>query len=74
MDQLDLQLGQKFLYYFDYGDSHEFDVTLLTINSAGTVGQYPKIVGQRGQAPPQYPNYDEETGEMEWDPYAHHIP
>ena len=72
MDQLDLQLGQKFLYYFDYGDSHEFDVTLLTKKPTETAGQYPKIVGRQGQSPPQYPDYDEETGEMEWDPYAHH--
>jgi hypothetical protein len=72
--QLDLQLGQTFLYYFDYGDSHEFDVTLLSVNPAGTGRQYPKIVGQQGQAPPQYPDYDEETGEREWDPHVHHIP
>ena len=71
IDWLDLQPGQKFLYYFDYGDSHEFDVQLMTINPAGAAGQYPRVVGQYGQAPPQYPDYDEETGEMEWDPHAH---
>ena len=67
--QLDLQLGQTFLYYFDYGDSHEFDVMVLRINYAAPSDKYPKIVAQRGEAPPQYPDYDEETGEMSWDPY-----
>jgi hypothetical protein len=71
IDQLGLQPGQKFLYFFDYGDSHEFDVQLLTVNPAGVAAQYPRIVGKKGQAPPQYPDYDEETGEMEWNPYAH---
>jgi hypothetical protein len=71
IDRLDLQPGQRFLYFFDYGDSHEFDVQLLTINPAAAPGQYPRLVGKQGQAPPQYPDYDEETGEMEWNPYAH---
>jgi len=71
MDQLELEPGQKFLYFFDYGDSHEFDVQLLAINPAAAAGVYPKVVARRGKAPPQYPDYDEETGEMEWDPYAH---
>jgi hypothetical protein len=71
IERLNLQPGGRFLYYFDYGDSHEFDVQLLAVNPADGPGHYPRIVGKQGQAPPQYPDYDEETGEMEWDPYAH---
>ncbi len=55
--QLNLKSGQKFLYLFDYGDSHEFDVQLLKIKPSAPPGRYPKIVARRGQAPAQYPDY-----------------
>lgn len=71
MAQLDLQEGQTFLYFFDYGDSHEFDVTVLKINPLASKADYPRILDYRGQAPPQYPDIDEKTGEMSWDPYRH---
>jgi len=67
---LDLKVRSQFLYYFDYGDSHEFDVQVKQINPAAPKGAYPRLVAQHGQAPLQYPDIDEETGEMEWDPYA----
>jgi hypothetical protein len=66
---LGLKVGQRFLYYFDYGDSHEFDVQVLRIHPSAPPGKYPRIVARQGQSPPQYPDYDEETGEMSWDPY-----
>ncbi|CAG0936916.1 hypothetical protein TFLX_05813 [Thermoflexales bacterium] len=68
--ELDLSVCSQFLYYFDYGDSHEFDVQVKQINAAAPTGNYPRLVAQHGQAPPQYPEIDEETGEMAWDPYA----
>ncbi|GEM_PF-699296 len=68
---LELKERARFLYYFDYGDSHEFDVQVKHINAAAPKGSYPRVVAQHGQAPPQYPDVDEETGEMEWDAYAH---
>jgi hypothetical protein len=66
---LDVQPGDRFLYFFDYGDSHEFDVRVLNVNPSAPKGAYPRVVAQQGKSPPQYPNYDEETGEPEWDPY-----
>lgn len=69
--QLDLKEGQTFLYLFDYGDSHEFDVTVRKINPQAQKGDYPGLVAQQGEAPPQYPDYDEDTGEMSWDPHSH---
>jgi hypothetical protein len=69
MGSLDLKPGKKFLYLFDYGDNHEFDVQILTTNPSAPKGSYPKVVGQKGKAPPQYPDCDEQTGEPEWDPY-----
>lgn len=67
--QLGLQPGQKTLYLFDYGDNHEFDVHLLRVDPAAPKGMYPKIVARHGRAPEQYPDYDEGTGEMSWNPY-----
>ena len=69
--QLGLTEGRKFLYLFDYGDNHEFDVTVRQIDSQAPKGEYPKIVGRRGKAPEQYPDFDDETGEMSWDPHSH---
>lgn len=69
--QLNLQEGQTILYLFDYGDNHEFDVTVRSINPKGKRGTYPKVVAQQGAAPEQYPDYDEDTGEVSWDPHAH---
>ena len=57
--QLELKEGQRFLYLFDYGDNHEFDVTLRSINSQAGKGKYPKVVGKQGESPQQYPDYDE---------------
>ena len=56
---LELKEGQKFLYLFDYGDNHEFDVTLLNIDTEAKKGKYPKVVAKQGKSPPQYPDYDE---------------
>lgn len=71
MRQLDLQAGQTFLYLFDYGDQHEFDVTVLRINSLAPKGEYPRTLEYHGDPPPQYPDYDEESGEADWDPHKH---
>ncbi|MAU01150.1 MAG: hypothetical protein CL608_28740 [Anaerolineaceae bacterium] len=69
-----MQEGQTFLYYFDYGDSHEFEVTVLKIDPLAPKAAYPYILEYHGLAPPQYPDYDEETGELSWDPYRHWHP
>jgi hypothetical protein len=71
MAHLNLQEGQIFLYLFDYGDNHEFDVTVLTINPLAPKADYPRIVTYQGTPPPQYPDIDEKTGQMSWDPYRH---
>lgn len=53
--QLDLKPGGKFLYYFDYGDRHEFDVLVLHATPSAPPAPYPRVVAQHGQALPQYP-------------------
>ena len=57
--QHDLKEGQIFLYLFDYGDNHEFDVAVLSINPQAKKGKYPRVVAKQGKSPPQYPDYDE---------------
>jgi hypothetical protein len=69
--QLDLKPGQIFVYLFDYGDGHEFDVQVIGINPHAEKGKYPRLVSQEGDSPPQYPDYDEDTGKPSWDPHSH---
>ena len=54
LGNLNLQPGQKFLYLFDYGDNHEFDVEVLEASPSGPKGDYPRVVGRQGRAPRQY--------------------
>lgn len=51
---LGLVLGHKFLYYFDYGDSHKFEVEVVDIHLQDDDESYPRIVEARGEAPAQY--------------------
>jgi hypothetical protein len=55
---------KEFLFLFDYGDEWHFGVELVrqspTVEaSAG----YPRVVAHMGDAPPQYPDLDEEEEE-----------
>jgi hypothetical protein len=54
LGELGLVLGHKFLYYFDYGDSHKFEVEVVDINPQADKGKYPRIVKASGEAPDQY--------------------
>jgi hypothetical protein len=51
---LSLRMKQKFLYLFDYGDEHRFEVQLAGINPEAPKGRYPKIVEKHGRPPRQY--------------------
>ncbi len=54
---LRLRMKQRFLYLFDYGDEHRFEVQLVATNPDAPKGDYPKVVKKHGQAPPQYPDW-----------------
>jgi hypothetical protein len=56
---LRLRMKQKFLYLFDYGDEHRFEVQLVDINPEAPKGRYPRLVESHGKVPPQYPGWDE---------------
>jgi hypothetical protein len=55
----------KFIYFFDYGDSHEFIVTVVGIERRTDDGDYPRVIEARGKAPRQYYSYDDEDDEDE---------
>jgi len=58
---------KEFLFLFDYGDEWEFGVKLLgTSDKLTAKADYPRVIAARGEAPLQYPPWDEdEEGEDE---------
>jgi len=58
---LRLRMKQKFLYLFDYGDEHRFEVQLMEINpDASKKIRYPKVVEEHGESPSQYEEWEDE--------------
>jgi hypothetical protein len=61
LGELGLIPKHKFLYYFDFGDSHEFTVTVLKIETRAAGDEnFPRLVEAKGPAPRQYASYEEE--------------
>lgn len=54
LGELGLTAGHKFLYYFDYGDGHQFEVQVVGIKPEAEPVEYPRVVESKGQAPRQY--------------------
>lgn len=63
LGELRLRLKQHFLYLFDFGDEHRFDVQLVATSLEPPPHRYPHIVERHGKMPPQYPHWDEEGEE-----------
>lgn len=59
LDELDLDVGRYFGYIFDMGDSWEHVVEVVAITEGTGKGTYPRVSGQVGVAPPQYPDDDD---------------
>jgi hypothetical protein len=55
--ELGITQGHKFLYLFDYGDSHEFEIEVLSVSPRGKNAKYPRVVESKGKAPAQYPRW-----------------
>jgi hypothetical protein len=52
---LTLRMKQKFLYLFDYGDEHRFEVQLVEVNpDAPRDVRYPRVLETHGKPPRQY--------------------
>ncbi len=67
LGQLGLRVGHTLLYYFDYGDDHKFDVTLVAIQPLAEPGDYPRLVESQGEAPPQYYGDEDEEDDEGWE-------
>jgi len=52
--------GKKMLFLFDYGDEWRFEVRLTALGEKMPKTRYPRMVTSMGEAPPQYPDEDEE--------------
>jgi hypothetical protein len=52
--ELGLTLKHTFLYLFDYGDSHEFEVQVVGITAQAEPGEYPRVIASMGESPRQY--------------------
>jgi hypothetical protein len=50
-------------YLFDFGDNWLFEVGLEKLEPTNLKTRKPVVIEQSGQAPPQYPNFDDE----DWD-------
>jgi hypothetical protein len=56
---------KEFLFLFDYGDEWHFGVKLVrTSETVDSGAQYPRVIASHGEAPPQYPDLDEDDN---WD-------
>lgn len=58
-NRLRLAKGQRIAYVFDFGDEWRVRLTLRQI-IADDGGMYPRLLESVGEAPPQYPDCDEE--------------
>ena len=57
----DAPAGKEFLFLFDYGDEWHFGVKLIgTGQPPGATARYPRLVATHGDAPPQYPEIDDD--------------
>ena len=61
--ELPLQEGSVMTFLYDFGDNWQFDVKLETINLVDIKPNKPKIIEIHGESFPQYPDWDED----EWD-------
>jgi hypothetical protein len=59
LDRLGLSKGQRIAYLFDFGDEWRVRLTLRRI-TADDGGEYPRLLESVGEAPPQYPDYEDE--------------
>jgi hypothetical protein len=55
---------KEFLFLFDYGDEWHFGVKLRRVTEQVEPGaQYPRVVASHGDAPPQYPDPEDDEDE-----------
>jgi hypothetical protein len=53
-------IGHTMILLFDYGDGWHFRVSLRQARTKVAKVRYPRVVATRGEAPAQYPDWDED--------------
>jgi len=57
---------KEFLFLFDYGDEWHFGVKLVGVTEVvDPAAAYPQVVARSGEAPPQYPDLEDDEDEDE---------
>ncbi len=54
LDSLDLKVGRRFDYWFDFGDDWWHQINVEAIEDQVPKGKFPKVTKRVGQSPPQY--------------------
>lgn len=54
LGDLNLNIGQSFLYLFDYGAEWTFEITVVERSDMDTRDVIPKVVSYKGEAQEQY--------------------
>jgi hypothetical protein len=53
--ELGIKARHRFLYYFDFGDSHQFRLVVTRIRNKAGTGPFPRVVESVGDTMEQYP-------------------
>jgi hypothetical protein len=59
LGSLDLEVGEPFGYWFDFGDDWWHQINVISIEDHIPQGHYPKITNRVGDSPPQYADFDD---------------
>lgn len=59
IDSLGLKVGDRFGYWFDFGDDWMYQINVEEVNDEVPKGKYPKVTKKVGKSPPQYLDEDE---------------
>lgn len=57
---LKLKEEESFGYWFDFGDDWWHQISVVSIKEEILSGEYPQVIDQVGESPPQYPDFDDE--------------
>ena len=59
LDSLSLKVGDRFGYWFDFGDDWWHQVNVEAIDDKVPRGKFPRVTKREGKNPPQYADEDE---------------
>ena len=56
---LGLKVGDRFGYWFDFGDDWWHQINVEAVDDTAPPGKYPRVIKKTGRNPPQYAEEDE---------------